>query len=461
MKKIFDEVGILDKRAVDSFFLSEDILMEHAAISMAKYIEKKFKKSSSVLIVCGSGNNGADGIALARLLHKKFRVYLYLHTLAKSQMAKLQEKRAKSIEVEFINEVYEAEVIVDCLFGTGSNKEFDEKTVELIEKLNSFNSHKIACDIPSGINKKGQILQVAFKADTTITMGGAKTSLFSDRAKDYVGKIKVANLGLASEIFQTQSNKFLLEQNDFKAPKRDKQDTNKGSFGHLNVIVGEKEGAGIISSLAAFNYGAGLVSIISKNKLTVEHYIMQSSEISTNCTALAIGMGLGDMKNREIKDFLKLNLPKVLDADILHNKIIFDYLDENCVLTPHPKEFVSLLKLANIANISVNELQDNRFFYVEQFVNKFPKITILLKGANMIIAQNKTFYINTLGSQKLAKGGSGDVLSGIIASLLAQGYSPLESTIQGSLALSLAAKKYKKSNYSLNSYDLIEKLKSL
>lgn len=461
MKRVFDEVSSLDKRAVDSFFLSEDILMEHAASSIQRFIQKRFKKSSSVLIVCGSGNNGADGIALARLLHKNYNVFLYLHTEAKTPMAKLQEKRAKSIKVEFVKEIKSADIVVDCLFGTGLNKALDSKTVKLIEDLNNLNAYKISCDIPSGINSKGQILQIAFKADTTITMGAVKTALLTDRAKEYVGKIKITSLGLHEDIFQDKSNTFLLEKKDFKAPKRDKKDTNKGSFGHLGVVVGEKQGAAIISSLAAFNYGVGLVSAISKNKLNLEHYIMQSEKIPSNLSALAIGMGLGELKNKELKAYLSLKIPKVLDADILHNSIIFDYLDEKTVLTPHPKEFVSLLKLAKIADISVQELQENRFFYVKEFSKKFPKATLLLKGANMLIVQNGEIYINTLGSQILAKGGSGDVLSGLIASLLAQGYSGLKSAIQGSLALVLASNKYKKSNYSLTSYDLIKKIKKL
>jgi hydroxyethylthiazole kinase-like uncharacterized protein yjeF len=122
MQKIFDEVNSLDKRCYEKYFLTEDILMEHAASSMCKYIEDNFEENKSVLIVCGSGNNGADGIALARLLYSKFDVSLYLNSDLKSPMAKLQEKRTNSLNVKIVDEVFETDIIVDCLFGTGLNK---------------------------------------------------------------------------------------------------------------------------------------------------------------------------------------------------------------------------------------------------------------------------------------------------------------------------------------------------
>ena len=461
MKKIFDEVRSLDKRAIEEFHLTEDILMENASLGLKNYITKKFKKNSSILIVCGSGNNGADGISLARLLQKKFEVSLYLVNEPKTEIGKLQLKRAKSINVNFVNEIFQADIIVDCLFGTGLNKKLDENSVSLINSLNSFNSFKIACDIPSGLNSLGQVIQTAFKADITITMGALKTALLSDIAKDFVGKIKVATLGVENELFQAQTNKYLLEKSDLVLPLRDIQNTHKGTFGHLNVICGDKVGASIIASKAAFSFGAGLVTIVSQNEKNIPFHIMQSKSISENCTAIALGMGLGEFEALKLEEILKLNIPKVLDADIFYNPLIVKYLDENVVLTPHPKEFISLLKLTNIANISIEELQENRFLYVEKFCKIYPKVTLLLKGANVIISKNEKIYVNIFGSSKLSKGGSGDVLSGLIVSLLAQGYTSLEAAINASLAHTIAAKKYKKNNYSMSPQDIIQGIKIL
>lgn len=461
MKKIFDEVRSLDKRAIEEFHLTEDILMENASLGLKNYITKKFKKNSSILIVCGSGNNGADGISLARLLQKKFEVSLYIVNEPKTEIGKLQLKRAKSINVNFVNQIFQADVVVDCLFGTGLNKELDEDSVSLINSLNNLNSFKIACDIPSGINSLGQITQTAFKADITITMGALKTALLTDIAKDFVGKIKVANLGLPEDIFQIETNKYLLQKSDLKLPLRDIQNSHKGTFGHVNIVSGEKIGASIIASQASFAFGAGLVTIVSQNEKNIPCNIMQSKSVSDNCTAIALGMGLGEIESLKLEEILQLNIPKVLDADIFYNPLIVKYLDENVVLTPHPKEFISLLKLTNIANISIEELQDNRFLYVEKFCKIYPKVTLLLKGANVIISKNDKIYVNIFGSSKLSKGGSGDVLSGLIVSLLAQGYTSLEAAINASLAHTIAAKKYKNNNYSMSPQDIIQGIKIL
>ena len=461
MKKIFDEVRSLDKRAIEEFHLTEDILMENASLGLKNYITKKFKKNSSILIVCGSGNNGADGISLARLLQKKFEVSLYLVNEPKTEIGKLQLKRAKSINVNFVNKIFQADIVVDCLFGTGLNKELDEDSVSLINSLNNLNSFKIACDIPSGLNSLGQITQTAFKADITITMGALKTALLTDIAKDFVGKIKVANLGLPEDIFQIETNKYLLQKSDLKLPLRDIQNSHKGTFGHVNIVSGEKIGASIIASQASFAFGAGLVTIVSQNEKNIPYHIMQSKSVSENCTAIALGMGLGEIESLKLEEFLQLNIPKVLDADIFYNPLIVKYLDKNVVLTPHPKEFISLLKLTNIADISIEELQDNRFLYVEKFCKIYPKVTLLLKGANVIISKNDKIYVNIFGSSKLSKGGSGDVLSGLIVSLLAQGYTSLEAAINASLAHTIAAKKYKNNNYSMSPQDIIQGIKIL
>ncbi|MEM5557616.1 NAD(P)H-hydrate dehydratase [Aliarcobacter cryaerophilus] len=461
MKKIFDEVRSLDKRAIEEFHLTEDILMENASLALKNYITKKFKKNSSILIVCGSGNNGADGISLARLLQKKFEVSLYLMNEPKTEIGKLQLKRAKSINVNFVNKIFQTDVVVDCLFGTGLNKELDEDSLSLINSLNNLNSFKIACDIPSGLNNLGQVIQTAFKADITITMGALKTALLTDTAKDFVGKIKVVNLGLPEDIFQIETNKYLLQKSDLKLPRRDIQNSHKGTFGHVNIVSGEKIGASIIASQASFSFGAGLVTIVSQNEKNIPCHIMQSKSVSDNCTAIALGMGLGEFEDKKLEEILKLNIPKVLDADIFYNPLIVKYLDENVVLTPHPKEFISLLKLTNISDISIEELQKNRFLYVEKFCKIYPKVTLLLKGANVIISKNDKIYVNIFGSSKLSKGGSGDVLSGLIVSLLAQGYTSLEASINASLAHTISAKKYKNNNYSMSPQDIIQGIKIL
>lgn len=461
MKKVFNEVNSLDKKCYEQFFLSEDILMEHAALSMALFIQNNFKEQSTLLIVCGSGNNGADGIALARLLFGKYHVFLYTPFELKSSMAQLQQKRANSIGVKTIEQPLPCDIIVDCLFGSGLNKPLDEFSVNLIQTLNTYKGYKIACDIPSGIDKNGHLNPVCFMAHTTITMGALKSTLFADGVKDFVGKIEVASLGVDSKLYEEKTHIFMLEKLDMEIPFRLNNNTHKGNFGHLSVIVGEKKGAGILACDAAFNFGCSLVTAITHETVNLPYHIMQCHKLPQNTTAIALGMGLGNYERNEIKELLESPLPKVIDADLFYDEIILEALKENTIITPHPKEFCSLLKLCDVAHIDVEELQNNRLKYALMFSAKYPKVVLYLKGANSIIAYELNLYINKYGTSVLSKGGSGDVLSGVMASLLAQGYTPLNAAISGSLAHSLAASKYEGHNYSLTPQDLIHHLKTL
>jgi hydroxyethylthiazole kinase-like uncharacterized protein yjeF len=461
MQKLFDEVNSLDKRCYEEFSLSEDILMEHAANGMCEYIQDNFEDKKSVLIVCGSGNNGADGIALARLLYSKYNVSLYLASKPKSDMAKLQYKRAKALGVKETNEVFEADIIVDSLFGTGLNKELKDDAIKLIDTLNEFESFKISCDIPSGVNNTGHVSTTAFYADLTLTMGALKTFLYTDNAKDYLGKVKVINLGVQRDVYEVNTTKFLLQKKDIRLPHRKQKNSHKGTYGHLNVFAGCKKGAGIIAAKAAFGFGAGLVSVVCHESLDLPYHIMQTHFLTKNCTAIAIGMGLGKYETAEVREILRNDIPKIIDADLFYDEIVIESFEKDVVLTPHPKEFVSLLKICNIADITIDELQADRFFYVEKFCKKYPKVVLLLKGANVIIAQDEYIYVNRYGSAVLSKGGSGDVLAGLVASLLAQNYTPLDAAISASLAHTLAAANYKKNNYSLIPSDLVEEVRKL
>ncbi len=461
MQKLFDEVNSLDKRCYEKFALSEDILMEHAANGMCEYIQDNYDDKESILIVCGSGNNGADGIALARLLYNRYDVNLYLSNNPKSQMAKLQYKRAQALGVKEVSEVFEADIIVDCLFGTGLNKDLKSDAVKLVDSLNDFDSVKISCDIPSGVSNVGHVSTTAFYADITLTMGALKTFLYTDNAKDYLGKVKVINLGVQREVYETNTTKFLLQKKDINLPHRKQKNSHKGTYGHLNVVAGCKKGAGIIAAKAAFGFGAGLVSVVCHENLDLPYHIMQTHFLTRNCTAIAIGMGLGKYETAEIREILKKDIPKIIDADLFYDEIVIESFETDVVLTPHPKEFVALLKLCEIADISIEELQSNRFLYVEKFCKKYPKTVLLLKGANVLIGQGEYIFVNRYGSPVLSKGGSGDVLAGLVASLLAQGYLPLDAAITASLAHTLAARKYSKNNYSLIPADLVEEVRKL
>lgn len=454
MKKVFLEVASLDKRCYENFCLSEDLLMENAAISLLQEIKRK--KAKTILIVSGFGNNGADGIALSRMLHESYRVFLYLPFGVKNNLSNLQLQRAKKVGVKQIDKIIKADIVVDCLFGSGLNRKLSDEANEIIKNINQLKSYIISCDIPSGLNQSGQALGKVVKANTTITMGAYKLALLSDEAKDYVGKIKVANLGVSEKIYQNQSNYFLLQKKDLKLPLRKKQNSHKGSFGHLSVMGGDLRGASILSAKAAFKFGAGLVSIITKEK-NLPSFIMSKEKLPQNQTALIAGMGMSYVDDLS---FLNTNVTKLIDASLLLNKDIIKYIDKNTILSPHPKEFCALYENFGLGKLDIKTLQNNRFLYAKNFT-KHTKATLILKGANTIIAKKQKLFICNMGKNNLAKGGSGDVLSGFIGALLAQKYSPLSAAINAVLAHSLISKYYKYNSYYLNPNDIIKGLKNL
>ena len=465
MQKVFQNCYALDKNCYEEYGLSEDILMEHAAAGMANYIRKCFPHDTSVLIVAGVGNNGADGIVLARQLYGDYNVKLCVPFGVKSAMAEVQLGRAMHLGITPVVDIEEAEVVVDALFGGGLNKPLNENTQHIIYQLNALKGHKIACDIPTGVGENG-LMPVAFMAAVTFTMGARTEALYLDENKDAVGDIQCIDLGISALFYGGQSQVCLLEEEDLKLPSRTKLNSHKGSFGHAAVFCGEKEGAGIISGMSAASFGAGLTTLVVHEKVTPPAYLMSSTVVPDNTTALAIGMGLGGYFESEFlqKYVLQSHQPIVIDADALLSEEILAVLEQKereIVVTPHPKEFVILWKILTGKQLTVTEVQSKRFEMVRMFNEKYPHVTLLLKGANTLIMQEEQMYINSLGCSKLSKGGSGDVLSGLIVSLLAQGYSAIDASIQASLALVMAANNYKGASYAMLPTDIIDEVTKL
>lgn len=461
---MYEKVNALDKRVLEKFNLSEDILMENAAMALERAVLQNASLGTKVIILCGSGDNGGDGYALARRLAGRFKTLVFEMKPAKSPMCQLQKERAKKVGVvikawEEKNEDLECDVLIDCVVG--SNFKGELEPFLNFESLSQKARFKIACDIPSGINSKGRVDKGAFKADMTISMGTIKSCLLSDRAKDYIGELKVGHLGVFNQIYEIPTDTFLLEKSDLKLPLRDKKNAHKGDYGHAHVLLGKHSGAGLLSALSALSFGSGVVSVqaleceITSNNKPLE--LVFCENFPNPLSAFALGMGLENFP----KDFNKwLELaPCVLDAGVFYHKEVLQALEKEVVLTPHPKEFLSLLKLVGI-NISMLELLDNKLEIARDFSQKYPKVVLLLKGANTLIAHQGRVFINILGSVALAKAGSGDVLAGLILSLLSQHYTPLDATINASLAHAIASLEFK-NNYALTPLDLIEKIKRL
>ncbi|WQS37098.1 NAD(P)H-hydrate dehydratase [Helicobacter pylori] len=464
MLSVYEKGNALDKRALEEWLLSEDILMENAAMALERAVLQNASLGAKVIILCGSGDNGGDGYALARRLMGRFKTLVFEMKLAKSPMCQLQKERAKKVGVviktwEDNHKDLECDVLIDCVVGSafkGGLEPFLD-----FENLSQKARFKIACDIPSGIDSKGRVDKRAFKADTTISMGAIKSCLLSDRAKDYVGELKVGHLGVFNQVYEIPTETFLLEKSDLKLPLRDRKNAHKGDYGHAHVLLGKHSGAGLLSALSALSFGSGVVSIqaleceITSNNKPLE--LVFCENFPKKLSAFALGMGLEGLP----KDFEKwLGLaPCVLDAGVFYHKEVLQALEKEVILTPHPKEFLSLLKSVGI-NISMLELLDNKLEIARDFSQKYPKVVLLLKGANTLIAHQGRVFINNLGSVALAKAGSGDVLAGLIVSLLAQKYTPLDAAINASLAHALAGLEFK-NHYALTPLDLIEKIKRL
>lgn len=461
MRNIYKETRLLDKRAVDKLLLTEEILVENASMGLKQLIAKLSHQKSVIYIICGGGNNGADGLALARKLDGDYVVRVYMASEPKTALCEREFFRAKNLGIDFVNKLYACDVVVDCLYGSGFRGELNLQDQELIATMNKMARIKIACDMPSGLMQRES--KSIFQAHHTAVMGALKLDLFNEWAKDSVGEIHLIDLGISRKKYEISSKIKLLEKEDLSLPYRFKKDTHKGDYGHLAILCKKTEksrgGASILSALSSIAFGVGLVSLVGEAE-NPPYSVMCSKEIPNNATALAMGMGLGEVNASDF-EAAKL-LPSVLDADVFYYAGLAEQLREmqKAILTPHIKEFTHLLKVCGIADLSVEEVKSNRFVWVEEFCSSYPHLVLVLKGSHTLIAQDQSLYICPFGSNNLAKGGSGDILSGMIASLLAQGYDPLDASISGVLAHSMASEKIQ-SSYGLNPLDLIEAVKYL
>ena len=487
MKAVFKKASNLDKKAID-LGLDELILMENAGLNLAKIAKKALRKKGikrgRILILLGSGNNGADGLVAARHLKNAF-CFVVDKNLKKSSLFERQEKIALNLNVNFLDKkpnFQSFDCIIDCIFGAGLNKDLNENLKTLLREVNSARGIKITCDIPTGLG-----FETCFKADITATMGVIKEILLEDYAKESVGKIKCVNLGLHSNSYNKnalnllknsqESNEncvnlekdfvnskgilqdfkedgfssFLLEKKDLALIKRGKN-SNKGDFGH--GLIAASASAGSLAGLAALNFGIGLVSLLKEKPFSP--LIMQKASIESSVEAAALGMGLEDLGI--LDEPLLAKIPVILDANCFLSTKIKPFLQrQDVVLTPHPKEFTRLWQIAFNETITVQELQKNRFEFVDKFTKHFNAV-LVLKGANTIIAQNELKFIVNQGSSALAKAGSGDALAGMILALLCAKFTPLNAAKNAVLAHALIAKKYK---HNANSFDALKLIKGL
>jgi len=502
MKKVFLDSAAVEKNAKARYSIPEFLMMENAAGALEKAVLSYFEKLSTenpsssglektVFIACGKGNNGADGLALARFLKGKCRVFVYCPVPPATMEGKAQFEMAEKLGISFNNTFDNQKVFVDCVFGTGFHGEIAEEWKVLFNAAEKSSAWKIACDVPSGISKTGLVSEGAFKANETVTMGSMKLALLSDAAKDFTGKITVANLGISEADFTAcgDDNLFLSEEKDFKLPWRNTENTHKGKYGHVSCVSGEKAGAAVLSATAALESGAGLSSVIETpfsniSNFKVDPSLMITKTFPSGSLAFTLGNGLGNPdENESIKSFLQdfekylselcsenKNTAIVLDADIFYWSKFPSFLKrisslKNCriVLTPHPKELAWLSKSLALFKepLTPASALENRLETGKNFLSLFPECALVMKGANTFIAVNNRIIISNGGGACLSKAGSGDVLTGIIGGLLAQNYTLEDACVTGCALLGIAAESFGKDRFDLTALKLCKEIQKV
>lgn len=456
------------------------VLMERAALCTVEALEAEQVDISDALIVCGSGNNGGDGFAIARLLYLKRKcvtVWFVGKEGALTEDAMHQYSIIQKMGVPIVNCVPKKEysVIIDSILGIGLSRTIEGTYREAIELLNEMSGKKVAVDIPSGINATdGRMHQIAFQADLTVTFAFEKLGMVLFPGYSYTGKVIVADIGIMPEALKQDTGLvYTLEKQDGARllPKR-KKHSHKGSYGKVLIIAGSKgmSGAAYFSGKACYQTGAGLVKIYTceenravLQQLLPEAIIMTYTTINKEeikvlaewADVALIGPGLGTSK--EAKELFQLfmnvfNKPCVIDADGLNllsqERTLLNRLSDGTkqvIVTPHILEFARLL------NLDMEQVKEERQALTEHFAATH-NIVCVSKDTRTFVAQNgKPLFINTAGNSALAKAGSGDVLAGIITGLLAQG---MDSYTAGTLGVYLHALAGDKARETFGSYSV-------
>jgi len=456
--KIFysNQIKEIDKYTILNEPIKSIDLMERAAKAIFSKIKQLYKSKFKAVIIAGSGNNGGDGLALSRLLinnNYEVRVYLIKKYKYSSDNITNYSKllKIKNINVKTVSKINELkfnknEIIIDAIFGNGLNKEVKGFEATIINKINKSGCEVISIDVPSGLLSEGvSNSNAVVKANYTISLQFPKISFFFSENYKYTGEWHITSIGLSQKIIdKSYTYYYYIDETDIKSifKKRNKF-SHKGNFGHALLIAGSygKAGASILAARACLKSGVGLLTThipqnnynlilnsvpetmisIDKNKNIVTNF-----NFSDKFSAMGIGPGIGTDNETLglLNKVLKIkNIPIIIDADGINLLKNIEKIPGEILITPHAKEFERL------AGKSDNSYE--RHLKAIKFA-KEKNIYIILKGAyTQIICPDGKCFFNSTGNQGMATAGSGDVLTGIILSLLAQGYSKLDACLLG------------------------------
>ena len=465
-----NEMQQMDQRTIESFGIPGRVLMENAGRGATRFFFEQFSdlKNKRVNVIAGRGNNGGDGFVIARYLaHSGISVKVYLLAAANQVKgdAAANLKLLKPLEIPVIeipvensfsahkHAMMDSDIWIDAILGTGLKSEVKGFFRTVIDFINGLKRPVFAVDIPSGLNSDtGQPCGTCIRARATATFGFAKTGLIVYPGKEFSGELEIVDIGIPPHIAASVGpRQFLLTRDRIKSDLNPRAaDAHKGSTGHLLVIAGSrgKTGAASMTSISALRAGAGLVTLGIGKSLNpiLEAQMLEAmtaplpdiregalgdaafdaiQELMTGKRGLAIGPGLGQAAGTKklVRKIIKeCQIPMVIDADGLNNLAGQVQILKNArapiVLTPHPGEMARLLD-TTVGSIQQDRISSARNAAIDLNVH------IVLKGARTVIAHpDGRVFINPTGNAGMASGGMGDVLTGVIAGFMAQGYAP-------------------------------------
>lgn len=458
------QIAALDRYTIENEPISDIDLMERASMQLADWIANKFDNSNKIAVFAGPGNNGGDAIVVARLLAwMSYDIHLFIPELGKGLSAsaainlkRLEEQGLAKIsrfgESDFLPDLHSYSILIDGLYGSGLTRPLSGFSSVLVQYFNNSGLKIISIDIPSGLmgedNSRNDYTSI-IKADYTLTLQFPKLSFFFKENDAYVGEWIVLPIGLHPQGIQdTESRWHMIDRGTVSSIRKvRKKFSHKGTYGHALLIAGSygKTGAAVLAAKGCLRSGPGLVTVhLPKSGISIMQTALpeamvnadQSENLITQIPSLeaysSVGIGPGIGKEAETQAALlellnQSKKPLVIDADGLNilslNKDWIKLLPDESILTPHPLEFS---RLAGKADTSFGLLNKALEFAREN------KVYVILKGAyTAVVCPDGNCWFNSTGNPGMATGGSGDVLTGILTGLLAQGYTSLETCLLG------------------------------
>ncbi len=480
-----EQIKEADKYTIENEPITSIELMERASNAIAQWISDNIEKDNPLVFLIGKGNNGGDGLAVARILfHAGYDCSVFMLSNNKPD---LSEDCASNLErlpkyIGYIGNFEKIDsnaIIIDALLGSGVKGDIKEPVAKIIDKVNHLPNKVISIDLPSGMKTEfGNALQLIIKADITLTLEFPKLAMLLPEAGEYCGDIKIIPIGLSNEFIENALSTYQYTTEDVvksKILKRDKF-AHKGTYGHALLICGSRgmSGAAVLSAGAALRSGCGLVTVhlpqLERFSLQAIYPSAMSSLDNDDCfsevpehiekySAIGIGCGMG-IAPRTIKAYEKLlhiyNKPMVIDADALNilseNPTLHEYVPKNSILTPHPGELKKL----------VGDWKDDeeKIMLVRKLASQLHSVIVIKGAQTMVCLPDGECHFNSTGNSGMAKGGSGDVLTGFITGLLARGYDSSCAAILGVYLHGLAGDKVAQriGMEAMNSKDLIDEL---